>query len=261
MATKFVRIGVVQNHPKFLKKEQNLIDALQLMQQDSAELWVLPEFFATGYNFKSKKEVAQGAEPVPEGMTCRRLLEFSKKKNCAVIAGLAEKAGKNFYNSAVLIDGRKIFLYRKTHLFGNEKRFFKPGDTGFWVKKVKGIHLGVMICFDWFFPESARTLALKGAELIAHPANLVLPWGPEGMKIRSLENHLFTATANRIGIERGLKFIGQSQIVSPKGKLLYRASKEKVESKIVSINSSLAQNKNVTPHNHLLQDRRIKFYK
>lgn len=251
---------MVQNYPKFLKKEQNIQEALQGMEKKQADLWVLPEFFATGYNFRSKKEVAKVAENIPAGMTCQRLIEFSKKKNCAVAVGLAEKSGKNFYNSAVLIEEGKVFLYRKTHLFGNEKKFFQPGNTGFWVKKVKGIKVGVLICFDWFFPESARTLALLGAELIAHPANLILPWGPEGMKLRSLENHLFSVTANRIGRERGLKFIGQSQLVSPKGKLLYRASKAKVETRVISINPSSARDKKVTPQNHLFHDRKVKYY-
>ena len=258
---KYFKVGFVQNYPKFLRVGENIAQALELMNGHSADLWVLPEFFATGYNFKNKKEVAQVAEKVPEGLTCRKLLNFSLKKSCAVVAGLPEKKGGIFFNSAVLIHNRKVFLYRKTHLFGNEKTFFKPGNTGFSVQNIGGVKVGIMICFDWFFPESARTLVLMGAELIAHPSNLVLPWGPKGMKIRSLENRVFSVTANRIGKERGLKFIGQSQIVNPAGEILARASNTQVQVCIAEINAHLAKDKKLTPQNHILKDRRTQFYR
>ena len=85
-----------------------------------------------------------------------------------------------------------------------------------------------MICFDWFFPESTRTLALGGADVIAHPSNLVLPHCPEAMPIRALENGVFTATANRIGTEsngrESLTFIGRSRICSPRAEVLAEAT-------------------------------------
>lgn len=254
------KIGLVQNNPKFLKAKENVAAALELMDRLEADLWVLPELFASGYNFKSKKEAAACAEKLPSGPLCALLKTWTAAKGCAVVAGLPEKAGGKLYNSAVLVQGADARVYRKTHLFGSEKKYFAPGDTGFWVAPVKGVKVGVMICFDWFFPESCRTLALKGAQVVAHSANLVLPWGPEGMKIRSLENRVFTATANRVGTERGLRFIGQSQVVAPNGGLLARLGDHDVRACVVETDPWTAKDKKVHPANDLFADRRPKAY-
>lgn len=255
-----LKVGFVQNCPRILRVEENLKNCLALMQGKNADLWVLPEFFVTGYNFKNRREVHRVAEEIPGGPTCKALMDFSIRNHCAVVAGLVEKSGGNYFNSAALVQRKKISIYRKTHLFGIEKKFFKKGDTGFWIEQVAGAHIGVMICFDWFFPESARTLALKGAEIILHPANLVLPWGPEGMKMRSIENRLFSVTANRIGTERGLKFIGQSQIVAPDGEILVRAVSDKCQVAVVKIYARLARNKKITNQNDIWRDRRTESY-
>ncbi len=254
-----LRLGVVQNRPKFLKSADNLKAAFELMDRHEADLWVLPEFFASGYNFKTKREAAKCAESA-DGPLVSLLKAYSSKNACAIVAGFPEKAGKRLYNSAVLVDGEKSRTYRKTHLFGGEKRFFSPGDTGFWTQDVRGVPVGVMICFDWFFPESARTLALKGAQVLAHPSNLVLPWGPEGMKIRSLENRVFSATANRVGAERGLRYIGQSQMVAPNGELCFRLGGDRPQAAVVEIEPWTAKDKKVHPANDLFADRRPRLY-
>ncbi len=252
------RIGVVQNNPKFLKPKPNVAASLELMDRLTADLWVLPELFHTGYNFKTKAEAAKCAERA-DGELAQVLKAWTAANRSAVVAGFAEKAGAKLYNSAMLVDGPKARVYRKTHLFGNEKKFFAPGDTGFWTADVKGVKVGVMICFDWFFPESARTLALQGAQVIAHSANLVLPWGPEGMKIRSLENRVYSATANRVGAERGLRYIGQSQVVAPNGGLLARLGDD-VRAFVVDTDPWTAKDKKVHPKNDLFQDRRPAYY-
>lgn len=254
-----LRLGVLQNHPRFGKTAANLKSCFDLMDKHRADLWVLPELFASGYNFKTKSEVKKCAE-TKDGPMASLLKAYSARNGCTIVAGFPEKAGAKLYNSALLADGAKTRVYRKTHLFGGEKRFFSPGDTGFWVEKVKGVKVGVMVCFDWFFPESARTLALKGAEVIAHPANLVLPWAPEGMKIRSLENRVFSATADRVGVERGLGFIGQSQIVSPNGSLLTRLGHTEVGAAVVTIEPWTARDKKVHPACDLFADRRPRLY-
>lgn len=255
------RIGVVQNRPSFLKAGENVAECLSLMDRLAADLWVLPELFASGYNFRTKAEAARCAEEVPDGALCSLLKAWTAAKNCAVVAGMPEKKGNRLYNSAVLVEDGRVHLYRKTHLFGNEKKFFAPGDTGFWVAPVKGVKVGVMICFDWFFPESCRTLALQGAQVIAHSANLVLPWGPEGMKIRSLENRVFSATANRVGSERGLRYIGQSQVVAPNGALLARLGQNEVRACAVETDPWTAKDKKVHPRNDLFKDRRPLCYR
>ena len=116
-----------------------------------------------------------------------------------------------------------IGCYRKTHLFFEETLFFTPGDTGFHVWDIGPAKIGIMVCFDWYYPESARTLALKGADIIRHPSNLVLPNCPDSMPVRCLENRVFAVTCNRIGNEaRGgkdqLTYIGNSEVVTPKAR-------------------------------------------
>ena len=112
--------------------------------------------------------------------------------------------------------------YRKIHLFGTEKNCFDPGNSPLKVFDIGSARVGVMICFDWRFPETARTLALSGADLIAHPSNLVLPHCPQAIITRCLENRIFIVTASRVGTEKrtptnSLNFIGQSQVVDPDG--------------------------------------------
>ncbi|HLE57471.1 MAG TPA: nitrilase-related carbon-nitrogen hydrolase, partial [Rhodothermia bacterium] len=171
----------------------------------SVDLAVLPELLPSGYFFSSKEDVDAVVEEIPNGPTTAKLIEIARQRRCHIVAGLPESDGHKYFNSAVLVGPEGyIGRYRKTHLFYEEKIWFVPGDSGFPVFDVvsaSGIsyRLGIMICFDWFFPESARTLAVRGADVIAHPSNLVKEWCPQAMPIRALENRVFTATANRTG--------------------------------------------------------------
>jgi predicted amidohydrolase len=121
-----------------------------------------------------------------------------------------------------------------------------------------------MICFDWIFPEAARTLSLAGAQIIAHPANLVLPYCQNAMITRSIENRVFTITANRIGKEKlgieKLRFTGQSQMTAPDGKILFRGPENKATFHVMSIDPKQALDKSISKRNDLFKDRRIEFY-
>jgi predicted amidohydrolase len=122
-----------------------------------------------------------------------------------------------------------------------------------------------MVCFDWFFPESMRSLALMGAEIVAHPANLILPYCPQAMPVRCLENRVFAITANRTGQEtrkegKPLTFIGQSQITSHEGEIIIRASENEDVLSIVDIDPDLARNKTMTSLNNIFDDRRPEMY-
>lgn len=232
----------------------------------SVDLLVLPEFFATGYQFLSKDEVADLSDEVPQGETTDFMATLSRQRNIYIVAGLPERDGDKFYNSAVLT-GPEGFIgcYRKTHLFFEENLYFTPGDTGFRVWDTPIGKIGIMICFDWFFPESARTLALKGAEVIAHPSNLVLPYCPQSMPVRCLENRVFAVTANRTGVEKrkegdALTFIGQSQITSPRAEILMRAGKDEEILMTADIDLSLARDKKLNQFNDLFKDRRPEYY-
>lgn len=262
-----MKVGFVQMEPKLLDLNANLSKAERLIGEaakQGAKLIVLPELFDTGYNFETKEEVAEIAQQIPDGETTQFLVEQAREHEVFIVAGTAEKDERGkLYNSAVIvgpIGWGYIGKYRKIHLFYREKLFFEPGNLGFHVFNIGIAKVGIMICFDWFFPESMRTLALKGADIVAHPANLVLPYAPRAMPIRSLENRVFSITANRIGEERGLKFIGMSQINSPKAEILLRASENKEEVGLVEINVEKARNKKLNEFNDLFKDRRPEHY-
>jgi predicted amidohydrolase len=227
---------------------------------------VLPELFASGYQFVSKEEVGALAEPVPDGATTRRLCEIARERSMHIVAGLAERDGNRYYNSAVVVGPKGVVgCYRKAHLFFEETQFFAPGDSGFQVWDIGPARIGVMVCFDWLYPEAARTLALKGAEIICHPSNLVLPHCPDAMVTRCLENHVFSITANRIGSEkRGgktkLTYIGRSEIVGPRGRILHRAPANREKLAIVDIDPKQAREKMLNLYNDLLRDRRTALY-
>ena len=261
-----MKAGFYQFAPVFGKKDENIKKVLSALSDTEADLIVLPEFFATGYQFISKDEVAELSEPVPEGYTTQLLSELSRQKGIYIAAGLPERDSDRFFNSAVLIGpGGVVGVYRKTHLFFEEKLFFSPGDTGFRVWDTEIGRVGIMICFDWFFPESMRVLALMGAEIIAHPANLVLPYCPAAMPVRCLENRVYGVTANRIGEEnrkegQSLRFIGQSLIASPEGGVIVKAPENEEVLLLADINPELARNKSLTSFNDIFNDRRPEMY-
>ena len=261
-----MKAGFYQFAPVFGKKDENIKKVLSVLSDTEADFIVLPEFFATGYQFISKDEVAELSEPVPEGYTTQLLSELSRQKGIYIAAGLPERDGDIFFNSAVLIGpGGVVGVYRKTHLFFEEKLFFSPGDTGFRVWDTEIGRVGIMICFDWFFPESMRVLALMGAEIIAHPANLVLPYCPAAMPVRCLENRVHGITANRIGEEnrkegQSLRFIGQSLIASPEGGVIVKAPENEEVLLLADINPELARNKSLTALNNVFNDRRPEMY-
>ncbi|MFQ5482046.1 MAG: nitrilase-related carbon-nitrogen hydrolase, partial [Nitrospinaceae bacterium] len=151
-------------------------------------------------------------------------------------------------------------------LFDTEMDVFEPGDLALPVVHMGHARVGIMICFDWRFPETARTQTQRGADHIAHPANLVLPHCPESMITRSLENRVYIVTADRVGAENRLpgaplRFIGQSQVVDPDGEVLIRASGQEEASAVVEIDLERARDKTINRFNDLLRDRRMDLYR
>lgn len=261
-----MRVGFFQFNPLFGKIKANVSQVIERLSKVDADLVVLPELFTSGYQFTSRREVERLAEEIPGGYTTRRLIALARAKRLFMVAGLPERKGAGLFNSAILVgpDGF-IDVYRKAHLFYEEKLWFSPGNTSLKVWDIGIARIGMMICFDWFFPEVVRVLALKGADIICHPANLVLPHCPNAMITRCLENRVYAITADRVGYEeRGgkerLAFIGTSQVVSPSGEVLLRASQDKEEVKILEIDPREARKKAVNRHNDLLKDRRIDLY-
>ncbi len=258
-----MQIAVVQTNPIFGDVVNNIKRALSIMQSVKADIYILPELFATGYNFIDEEELKILAEPI-DGYTYKEIQKWAKENSTYIVYGFPEKADKIFNSSALIGPNNLIGLYRKVHLYDRENILFSPGNLGFPVFDLPFGKVGMMICFDWIYPESARSLALKGVQLIAHPANLVLPYCPDAMVTRCLENRVFSATANRVGAEnRGgsnFEFIGNSEIVAHNGKILTRLSAIEESISVVEIDLSLASNKKINQWNDLVLGRRIDQY-
>jgi len=259
-----MKVGYIQTSPIFGKKEKNFEQVTELISKVKADLLVLPELFATGYAFISKKEAESLSEGL-DGQTAQFLKNLSKKTSATIVGGFIEKEKENLFNSAMIIsDSELLGVYRKLHLYYKEKLWFTPGDKPLKIYEINGIKIGIMICFDWFFPETTRTLTLLGADIIAHPANLVLPYCQKAMTTRCLENRVYAVTANRIGQEiRGednFKFTGESQITSYDGKVLSSAPPDKVSINLAEINIEKARDKKLNKFNDIINDRRKNFY-
>ena len=258
-------VGFFQFTPRFGKIKENLERVLAALDDAAADVVVLPELAFTGYYFRDREELAGLAEDPRTSSTVARLTALCAGRRLHLVAGFAEKAGDRLFNSALLIGPEGLrHTYRKIHLFNTEKDCFDPGDTPLAVVAVNGVNLGLMVCFDWVFPEVARTLALLGADILCHPSNLVLTLCQKAMITRSIENGIFTVTANRTGTERRphgtLKFTGRSQITAPSGKILGRASSRRDCLRVIEIDPLQARIQKITPKNHLLEDRRPEFY-
>lgn len=261
-----MKIAVYQFAPIWGNIPANLENISRVVASRKADLWILPELATTGYVFNELREVQKLAEDLKKGHTTATLRELTHQHQTAIVLGLAEKYGDRIFNSAVVFNrGELCAIYRKAHLFYEEKKWFIPGVEPPPLVDIQGVKVGVMICYDWLFPEMARSLALRGAQLIAHPANLVLPYCQNAMLTRSLENRVFTATANRIGSEgigkKKLTFTGWSQITAPDGKRLGRLSRDREGILIKTIDPKLALDKSLTSLNDIFADRRPEIYR
>lgn len=188
----------------------------------AAELVVFPECAITGYCFESKAEGMYVAETIP-GPGTDRLVALAKQHGKYLAVGTLEKSGDDLYNSCVLLGPEGIVgVYRKIHLpFLGIDRFTTPGQAEVEVYDIAGMKVGMHICYDASFPEITRVLALKGADLIILPTN----WPPGAdtfaeyiPNARALENHVYFMSVNRVGEERGFKFIGTSKFCLPTGR-------------------------------------------
>ncbi|HTW91231.1 MAG TPA: nitrilase-related carbon-nitrogen hydrolase [bacterium] len=271
-----MRVGLMQFAPQRGDVGANLDRIGRALAGVRADLIVLPELCTSGYLFASRADIARLAEPVPGGSTCATMAVFSRERETAIVWGMAESAGGSIYNSAIMVTPHGEFhVYRKAHLFADEKDIFDPGDSPFPVvdlclpsRSGRGngevTKVGMLVCFDHFFPEAARSLALHGAQIVCHPSNLVMEYAHTNTVTRAVENRVFWILANRTGSEtldeKTLAFNGASQIVAPDGKLLARAGPDTEEVVIVDIDPARALDKMVTPRNDLFHDRRTDLY-
>lgn len=260
-----MRVGFVQFEPIFGQKGRNVKKSIRLIESVDADLLVLPELCNTGYLFLSREEAYELSEEIPEGPTVQAWMDVSERKRVHLVAGIAERVGERVFNSAVLIrPSGEVDVYRKAHLFFKEKIWFEKGDKPFKVYDIGCVKIGIMICFDWIFPEVARILSLQGAEIICHPANLILPYCQDAMVTRCIENRVFAITCNRTGMEsRGgekLRYSGRSQVVDPNGNVLVRAGIGDEAVEVVEIDPDEAKDKHITALNNLFKDRRVDMF-
>jgi predicted amidohydrolase len=254
-----MRIGFLQLRPRFGAVRENVRRAVALLDRLSDATIVLPELFNTGYLFRDEGELSSVAEVIPGGYTVSEMRKLAKRRRLNIVFGMAQRHKGAYFNSAVCISSKgTVEVYQKAHLFDREKLFFKRGKS-FKVVSTCEAKLGLLICFDWIFPEVSRALTLGGAQILCHPSNLVLPYAQGAMRTRCIENRVFAVTANRIGSEhRGsvsLAFTGGSQIVSPAGEVLASAGDRSESLRVVEIDVREANNKCMTPNNNLFDDR------
>jgi len=260
-----LKVAAAQIRPRFARPEENRVLTKRYClraAQRGVELLVFPELCVTGYNFASREQLEPLAEPVPEGPTTQLWMELAKEHGMVIVGGLAERGEEGkLYNSAVAVGPEGfLYCYRKLHLFGRERELFEAGDRPLRVIRLPEVAIGILVCFDWAFPEAARVLMLEGCEVLCHPANLVLPLAQRVMVARSIENRIFTITANRVGSEGDLTFTGRSQITNCNGELLARGGPTRPQLLVADIDPAEARDKHLTPTNHIIRDRRPAFY-
>lgn len=230
-----------------------------------AELVILPELVG-GYVFADREEAMARAE-LPGGPTGNELAALSEDLRIVLVAGFCERtaAGDGPYNSALVLDrGELLGVYRKTHLWDREKLVFVAGQEPAPVLTTSVGRLGVMICYDLEFPEMVRDVAVRGAQLIAVPANW--PAGPKPPGERPIEvvkaqafaavNRVFIAVADRCGLERGVDWFGASVICDVDGHPLAGPGKGAPVTLTAEVDVCAAENKAVGPRNHALDDLR-----
>ncbi|HUE73554.1 MAG TPA: carbon-nitrogen hydrolase family protein [Pirellulaceae bacterium] len=265
-------IAAVQMNVDLADKESNLRRMLFFLEQtagEGAKLTVFPECALTGYCFDSLEEARPYAEPIP-GPSTERMAAACKRLNCHVVYGLLEADGKKVFNAAVLVGPKGVVgSYRKVHLpFLGIDRFTTPGDRPFAVHNAGGMKIGMNICYDGSFPEAARVMTLDGADLIVLPTNW--PPGSECMascavNTRAMENQIYYLACNRVGTERGFRFIGMSKISAPGGSTIAEALHENEAILYAQVDVDKARNKHLVrvPKLHeidRIKDRRPEMY-
>ncbi|MGH7687859.1 MAG: nitrilase-related carbon-nitrogen hydrolase [Candidatus Dormibacteria bacterium] len=272
-----VRIAVAQYEPRVGDRDGNRARAERWLQEATrrrAQLVVLPELASSGYVFSSEDEAAASAEPL-DGAFVSALQAACVQSGCVVVAGLNELDGTRRHNSAVIVGPRGLLaVYRKLHLFNDEKSWFAPGDELVVAETPAGM-VGVVICYDLRFPEATRALALAGAEIIAVPTNWVASfkrtvWDDRGYVQANYvamatagQSGVVVACADRVGVERDVRFIGASIIVGPDGwPVAGPASRGGDELLIADVDlDQNEQQRMSTPRNHLITDRRPDAYR
>lgn len=248
------KIAAVQTNPRLGDKAGNLTVIRARLEEAArlgARLVVFPECALTGYCFDSKDEAWPHGETIP-GPSTSLLAEDCRRLGVWAALGMLEQrpADGALFNACALVSPQgEIRSYRKIHLpFLGVDRFTTPGDRPFEVHDLGGLRLGILICYDGGFPESARCLMLQGADLVILPTNY--PTGALStlrilVPARALENWIYLAVVNRTGEERGFRFIGQSRIVDVTGEIMATATEQGEEIVLAEVDPERARRKRI----------------
>lgn len=241
------QIDCVLGDPK--TNRSKIIASMRAAAERDAKIVMFPECALTGYAFNSLEEAMPFAERV-DGPSAEAIAQTCQETKAYAVVGFIEADGEKFYNAAMLVGpGGVVGSYRKVHLpFIGIDRFLTPGDRPFQVFELPFGKVGLNICYDISFPESARVLKLMGAELVA----LITNWPPAAWRspefvvnTRALENHVYYAAADRVGTERGWQFIGRSKVADCNGDTLAEAGAEAEELLVVPIEMQEANNNHI----------------
>ncbi len=266
-----VKVAVAQAHLQVGDVPGNILETKKLIEQASnqgAQIIVLPELSNTGYVFESKDELSI----MLENDNCLEVWQDeSKEKQIIIVAGFAQGIDDKFYNNSVIIENGEIkTIYSKIHLFNTEKNYFEAGNKIPDIINTKYGKISTMICYDLEFPEFVRTLASKECELLCVPLNW--PTGSfnkpshekrpmELIKAMSMAAtyRLWIALSDRSGSERNVDWLQSSSIINPDGWPIAEVG-QKSGLAIGDIDLNEAQNKKLSPNNHVFDDSRLKLY-
>lgn len=281
-----VTLGLLQHACPSNDGAANLDKALALAERaakQGAQIICTQELFRSQYFCQAEKyEYFQLAETIP-GPTTEAFQGFAKSHGVVVVASVFERRTAGMYhNSAVVIDadGKLLGVYRKMHIPDDplyyEKFYFTPGDTGFRAWQTKFGKIGVLVCWDQWYPEAARLTAMQGAEILFYPT--AIGWHPKEkaqlganqhgawetiQRSHAVANGCYVASVNRIGLERpeggeGIEFWGQSFVAGTQGQILAKATADREEVMVVPVDLGVMDD--IRTHWPFLRDRRIDAY-
>jgi len=268
-----VRVASCQIAPDVERPEQNAelaLGAIGAAIDAGAQIVVLPELVNSGYVFESLEE-ARATATTPDGELLAGWAREAARGDAVVVGGFCELGSDGrLHNSSALVDGSGVrAVYRKLHLWGEEPRWFAPGDQPAPVVDTRHGRVGLAVCYDLEFPELTRGLALAGAELIALPANWPLDPLPAGERpilhslamVTAYLSKVYMVVCDRCGTERGIEFQGGSVIAGPDGWLRAGPVADRgVETLIADCDLPGAREKRSGEHNDAFADRRPTYY-
>jgi N-carbamoylputrescine amidase len=288
MPAKTVPVGLIQLRcgPDPAANLAQAVAQIRVAAASGAEVVCLPELFRSTYFCQREDHSFFAlAESVP-GPTTDQLGQVAKELGVAIIAGLFEKRAEGLYhNTAVVIDadGSLVGKYRKMHIPDDplfyEKFYFAPGDLGFQAFQIRFAKIGVLVCWDQWYPEAARLTALRGANIVFYPT--AIGWHPAEkvefgrrqhqsweliQRSHAIANGCFVVSVNRTGLEKdpaipagdGIEFWGQSFVADPSGEVLWRGPVDQPATQVVPVD--LSQLDFARTHWPFLRDRRVDAY-